>query len=113
MKETGKYRMEKEVIAAVISAAGTVLASVIGVAGVYSVIKYRRKVELLSQQVEAYYQHEGALVSEIYRLENSGAGICNAQLPSHRRKLRDRLATTTQRPSMTAAKARQLREQIL
>ena len=47
--------MEGEVIAALINAGGTVVAAVIGVAGVFSIVKHRSKVQRLSQQVEAYY----------------------------------------------------------
>lgn len=50
--------MEGEVIAALINAGGTVIAATVGVAGVFAIIKHRRKVRWLSQQVDAYQAAE-------------------------------------------------------
>jgi len=63
--------VEGEVIAALINAGGTVIAATVGVAGVFAIIKHRRKVRWLSQQVEAYYQLEGELAREVHRLEKA------------------------------------------
>ena len=105
--------MDSEVIAALINAGATVLAATIGVAGVYAIVKHRRKVQWLSQQVEAYYHHEGELVKYIHQLENQGEVLTDNRLPAQRRQWRNRLVTNGQRPSMTARKAIELREQIL
>jgi len=90
-----------------------VIAATVGVAGVFAIIKHSRKVRWLSQQVEAYYQLEGELAREVHRLENDGAEIPDDKLPALRRKLRNRVVKNGQRPSMTANKAAQLRDQIL
>jgi len=105
--------VEGEVIAALINAGGTVIAAVIGVAGVFSIVKHRSKVQRLSQQVEAYYHFEGELAREIYRLQNNRAELSEPSLPAFRGQLRSRLAKDDQRPSMTAKEAVELRNRIL
>ena len=52
--------MEAEVQAALVTATGTSVAAIIGVAGVYAILKHRKKVADLAGQVEAYYRHESA-----------------------------------------------------
>lgn len=105
--------MGDEVIAALISAGGTVIAAVIGVFGVFSIVKHRSKVQRLSQQVEAYYHFEGELVREIYRLQNNGAELPDLSLPAFRGKLRSRLVKDGLHPSMTAKEAVALRDRLL
>lgn len=105
--------MESEVIAALINVGGTVIAALIGVAGVFSIVKHRNKVQRLSQQVEAYYHFEGELAREIYRLQNNGAELPDQSLPAFKGQLRSRLAKDDLRPSMTAKEAVELRERLL
>ena len=105
--------MESEVTAALIHASGTVVAALIGVAGVFGILKHRSKVQRLSEQVEAYYPFEGELVREIYRLRNNGDELPDPALPAHRGRLRKRLARDGQRPSMTAREAAELRDRLI
>jgi hypothetical protein len=105
--------VESEVIAALITAGGTVMAALIGVAGVYGIFKHRSKVQRLAQQVEAYYHFEGELAREIYRLQNNGAELSGSSLPAFRGQLRTRLAKDDLRPSMNAREAIELRDRLL
>ena len=104
--------MHYEIIAALINAAGTIIAASIGVAGVYALFKHRRKVQMLSEQIEAYHHFEGELTREIYRLKNNSE-LSESSLPSFRGKLRNELVKDEQRPSMTAKEAIKMRNTIL
>ena len=62
--------MTPEILTALIEAAGTIIASIIGVAGVFLIVKNRKDIIKLSKEVEAYHKHEGNLVKKILECEN-------------------------------------------
>jgi len=105
--------MNCEVALALIEAGGVVLASVIGVSGVFWILRHRKKVVRLADEVDAYYHHEGQLAAEIYRLRNLGCALDEKKMPALRRRFRDEFAKGYRRPSMTARRANELRSWLL
>lgn len=92
--------MTPEILTALIEAAGTIIASIIGVSGVYLVVKNRKDIIKLSKEVEAYHKHEGNLVKKILECENKGT--TQSMIQSRRGTLRTELIQDAdERPSLT------------
>jgi hypothetical protein len=54
---------------ALIQAGATILAAIIGVAGVAAILRHRRLVIQLSKNVESYYLHESWLVEQLLKAQ--------------------------------------------
>ena len=104
--------MDSAIIVAIIQTLGTVLASIIGVAGVFLIVKNRKDIIKLSKEVEAYHKHEGNLVKKILEYEKKETDPNMIQ--KHRGTLRAELIQDSEeKPSMTSEQARKLRKKYL
>ena len=104
-----------EIIAALINAAGSILAAAVGVGGVAIILRHRRTVRELADNVAAYWHLEAALIRELERRDNPGAGEPSQErLPALRRQWRDRLcAGDAPRPTLSAEQARRLAKRLI
>ena len=104
--------MNPEILIALIEAAGTIIASIIGVAGVFLIVKNRKDIIKLSKEVESYHKHEGNLVKKILEYEKKETDPNMIQ--KHRGTLRAELIQDSEeKPSMTSEQARKLRKKYL
>lgn len=104
--------MDSAIIVAIIQTLGTVLASIIGVAGVFLIVKNRKDIIKLSKEVEAYHKHEGNLVKKILECEKKE--INPNMIQNRRGTLRaDLIEDSEEKPSMTSEQARKLRKKYL
>lgn len=100
--------MENQILGSIIEASGMVLSAIISIAGVFYIMKHRKKVQGLADQVIAYHSYEDNLVRELYQNEKSSEGS-DGQIRHYKRQLRDAHSSDI-RPSMTANQARALRD---
>ena len=105
--------IDPEIVSALIQTLGTIIASIIGVAGIFLIVKNREDIIKLSKEVEAYHKHEGNLVKKILELENKE--ITPSMIQKHRGTLRNELINQTEdkRPRMTSQQAINLRKKYL
>ena len=97
--------MNPEILIALIEAAGTIIASIIGVAGVFLIVKNRQDIIKLSKEVESYHKHEGNLVKKILLFENKET--TPSMIQSRRGTLRTELIQEVEeKPSMTSEQKR-------
>ena len=105
--------MNTDIVAALIEAGGSVLAAMIGVAGLLAIFKHRLRVDTLAKEVSAYYHHETQLVVAIFRLRNPEQEPDETKVKFLRGKLRSEFATDQPRPTMSAVEANKARKRIL
>ena len=103
-----------ELEAALIQAAGTVLAAFVGVGGVAVIFRHRRTVRELADEVAAYWHLEAELISELERRTNPNAAPpTRGQMAALRGHWRDKLCSPGNRPRLSAEQARRLARRLI
>ncbi len=103
--------MDPNIISSIILAVSTIIAALIAVSGAAIIIKARKSIIKLCEEVEAYHKQETYLVGKILDLENKKNN--EKMITRYRGVLRNEAAEPGKRPTMTANDAIKLKRRFL
>ena len=101
--------MTEPVLISLIGALGVIVASIIGVGGVFLILSHRKNIVYLTRQIEAYHKHEGNLIREL--LKHTNGSPSEDQVKIWRGKYRTQFFQEDNRPKMTSEQAKKMRKQ--
>jgi hypothetical protein len=105
--------MPLELQVAWIEAGSTIISALIGVSGLFLIVRSRQDISRLLNQIEAYYRHEEHLVRKILALEtkNPEDSVSSGAIIHKKGRLRsESVQITSTRPSMTEKEVQILRK---
>lgn len=103
--------MTEAIVVALIGATSTVIAALIGVAGIYILFLHRKTVIQLTKQIEAYHAQEGNLVRALLQQQSQATEVSDEQIMKWRGTYRSQYPQGNTRPQMTPEQAKKIRRQ--